>query len=228
METKKNKEADLESCHLLFLEIGLVCAMGGILLAFHWKVQDQPVHELATARWIPYEEESVPIMRPTQPPPPSPSQHLQQLTIVENQAEVSEAMVFDVEATQETGVRVYEQLVITPAEEPGVEDPEIFVVVEEMPMFPGGEPARIDYLSKILRYPRLAMETGIEGTVFLTFVVEEDGSISGVRVLRGIGGGCDEEAIRVVKSMPKWIPGKQRGIPVKVHFNMPVRFILNG
>jgi periplasmic protein TonB len=227
METKKNKRADLDSCHFLFLEIGLTCAMGFVLLAFHWKTHDKPYYELASAHWVPFEEETVPITRPEQPPPPTPPQNLQQLVIVEDQATVTEEVVFDVEATQKTEIRVYEPVAIIAAEEPEVDETEVFVIVEEMPSFPGGESARLSYLSKNLRYPKLAVETGIEGSVFITFVVMPNGSVSDVRVLRGIGGGCDEEAIRVVQGMPRWNPGKQRGIPVKVQFNMPVRFVLN-
>lgn len=227
METKKNKRADLESLHLVLLEIGLVCVMGAVFLAFQWKSYEKPVYELATVHWVPVEEEAVPITRPEQPPPPVPPQNLQQLVVVEDQVDVSDEVVFDVEANQKTEIRVYEPVVFTPVQEPEPEDPEIFVVVEEMPMFPGGEAARIEYLTRNLRYPRLAMEAGIEGSVFLTFVVMPDGSIGDVRLLRGIGGGCDEEAIRVVSGMPRWIPGRQRGVPVKVQYNMPVRFILN-
>ncbi|MCK9422782.1 MAG: energy transducer TonB [Bacteroidales bacterium] len=103
---------------------------------------------------------------------------------------------------------------------------EIFTVVEEQPGYPGGEEARISFLQSNIKYPEEAKELGIQGKVFVTFVVEVDGSITDVRVLRGIGGGCDEEAIRVVKSMPKWIPGKQRGVPVRVQFNLPIKFTL--
>ncbi len=103
---------------------------------------------------------------------------------------------------------------------------EIFTVVEEQPGYPGGEEARISFLQQNIKYPEEAKELGIQGKVFVTFVVEVDGSISDVRVLRGIGGGCDEEAIRVVRSMPKWVPGKQRGVPVRVQFNLPIKFTL--
>lgn len=103
---------------------------------------------------------------------------------------------------------------------------EIFTVVEEQPGYPGGEEARMKYLKESIRYPEEAKELGIQGRVFVTFVVEVDGSITDVRVLRGIGGGCDEEAVRVVRGMPKWVPGKQRGVPVRVQFNLPIRFTL--
>ena len=96
------------------------------------------------------------------------------------------------------------------------------------PQFPGGDDARLRYLQDNMRYPAKARVSGIQGTVFITFVVERDGSITDVRILRGIGGGCDEEAIRVVKNMPKWIPGQIRGNAIRVQFNMPLRFTLSG
>ncbi len=105
---------------------------------------------------------------------------------------------------------------------------EVFVVVEDMPSFPGGEKARNNYFAKNVKYPEVARKEGIEGRVFVTFVVDKDGSIADVKILRGIGGGCDEEAIRVIENMPKWIPGKQRGKDVRVQFNMPIVFKLNG
>jgi TonB family protein len=109
-----------------------------------------------------------------------------------------------------------------------VPDDVIFTVVEEQPRFPGGEEARLQYMMQNLRYPAEARKEGIQGTVFVTFLVEADGSITNVRVLRGIGGGCDEEAVRVIKEMPNWTPGRQRGQNVRVQFNMPVRFVLDG
>jgi len=102
-----------------------------------------------------------------------------------------------------------------------------FTVVEEPPSYPGGEEARISYLQQNIKYPEEAKELGIQGKIFMTFFVEVDGTITDVRVLRGIGGGCDEEAIRVIKSMPKWNPGKQKGISVRVLFNLPIKFTLN-
>ena len=106
------------------------------------------------------------------------------------------------------------------------EEPEIFTIVEEMPGFPGGDEKLFKYLGENIKYPAMAKDAGIKGVVYVTFVVKEDGSIDGVKVLRGIGGGCDEEAMRVVKSMPKWKPGKQRGKNVRVQYNLPIRFTL--
>ncbi|MCF8331632.1 MAG: energy transducer TonB [Bacteroidales bacterium] len=102
----------------------------------------------------------------------------------------------------------------------------IYNVVDELPGFPGGESERFHYLAENINYPEFAREHGIQGTVFVTFVVEKDGRITNPEILRGIGGGCDEDVIRIVKQMPKWKPGKVDGKPVKVQFNMPVRFSL--
>ncbi len=110
--------------------------------------------------------------------------------------------------------------------EPKFEKLEIFAVAESMPSFPGGMGALMQYLAENIGYPSLAKKSGIQGRVFVNFVVEPDGSITNVKVLRGIGGGCDEEAVRVVEKMPKWSPGKQKGKPVRVSYNLPVKFTL--
>jgi periplasmic protein TonB len=98
--------------------------------------------------------------------------------------------------------------------------------ISEMPEFPGGDEGRIKFLMENLKYPRLAVESGIQGKVILTFVIEKDGSITDIKLLRGIGAGCDEEASRVVTLMPKWNPGRQNGKEVRVQFNMPISFVL--
>lgn len=108
-----------------------------------------------------------------------------------------------------------------------VEAPQqIFTIVEQMPEFPGGEEKLFEYLGKNIKYPSMARENGITGTVYVTFVVEGNGEISDVKKLRGIGGGCDEEAMRVVKAMPAWKAGKQNGKSVRVQYNLPIKFTL--
>jgi protein TonB len=106
-------------------------------------------------------------------------------------------------------------------------EPEPQVFVEENPAFPGGEDARLRYLKDNLIYPPIAREAGIQGTVYVNFVVEKDGSITNVKILRSVGGGCDEEAIRVVQDMPRWSPGKQHHKTVRVLFTMSIKFVLN-
>ena len=137
--------------------------------------------------------------------------------------EVEDDLLIDVEADETTEVEEYIPIEV---EEEVVEEAPIFTVVESMPEFPGGMAELYTYLGNNIKYPVMAKESGIQGKVYVTFVVERDGSITDVRVLRGIGGGCDEEAIRVVQSMQKWNPGKQRGKPVRVQYNLPVRFTL--
>jgi protein TonB len=114
-----------------------------------------------------------------------------------------------------------------PVKEIKNEEP-IFTVVEDMPKYPGGEEARNKYMVDNIKYPEGARKNGIQGRVFVSFVVEKDGAVTDVKVLRGIGGGCDEEAVRVIAAMPNWQPGKQDGKPVRVQFNMPISFNLDG
>jgi len=113
-----------------------------------------------------------------------------------------------------------------PPPPPPAPPPPIFTIVEEMPTFPGGDQALLEYMAKNTKYPPLARENGLQGIVVVTFVVDERGRIKDAQVLRGIGGGCDEEAMRVVQSMPPWKPGKQRGMSVRVQYNLPFRFTL--
>lgn len=136
------------------------------------------------------------------------------------------AVGHDAGAVSNRMVSMEENYVTLAAEEEIVEE-EIFVVVENEPEFPGGMDSLMAFLARNIVYPKTAKENGIHGKVFLTFCVEKDGSISNIKVLRDIGGGCGAEAVRVVKMMPKWTPGKQRGKAVRVQYNLPIQFILD-
>lgn len=116
--------------------------------------------------------------------------------------------------------------IVAIAEEEEEEEETIFTVVEESAMFPGGQEELMKYISENLIYPQQAREAGTQGLVFVTFVVEKDGSLTDIRILRDLGNGCGEEAVRIVKTMPKWIPAKQRGKEVKMQYNLPVKFTL--
>jgi periplasmic protein TonB len=224
MDTKKTPKADLEGKRVLFIQIGLVVTLALVLLAFEWKSYDRVLTDLGERDVIDIPEEMVEITRQEQPPPPpAPPPQTTQFKIVEDDVEIEDDFMIDVDVDQTTQIEAY----IPPVfEEEQVQEQEIFIVVEDPPSFPGGDEARIRFLSENIRYPQMARESGIQGTVFVTFVVERDGSVTDVRVLRGIGGGCDEEAIRVIQAMPRWNAGKQRGRPVRVQFNMPIRFTL--
>jgi len=103
----------------------------------------------------------------------------------------------------------------------------VFSFVEQMPQFPGGQEALMEFLESNLQYPDSARHNDVEGRVVANFIVSEDGSISDAKIVRGLGHGCDEEVLRVISIMPKWVPGRQNGKPVKVYFNLPVTFKLS-
>jgi len=172
---------------------------------------------------------------PPPPPPPPPEALVKQAVfaapnvVEDTNIETGLATQDDLSAKSNTEAPSEDVDVVVEEKQTVIEQPqqaEIFTVVEEQPGYPGGEEARYKFLQDNIKYPEEAKELGIQGKVFVTFVVEVDGSVTDARVLRGIGGGCDEEAIRVVKSMPKWVPGKQRGVPVRVQFNLPIKFTL--
>lgn len=226
MRTLKSSKADLEGKKFIFKEIGLILALALILLAFEMKSYEKREIDLISQKVDNTSEEMVEItLHEKPPPPPVPIQQTSVIEIVENDMEIEQEIEINVEADQETAIEEYIPINVIEEEEI-VEEEMVFVVVESMPEFPGGDVARIAYLNKNMDYPIQARESGIQGRVFVTFVVEKDGSITGVRVLRGIGGGCDEEAIKVIQNMPRWLPGKQRNVPVRVQFNMPINFIL--
>jgi protein TonB len=227
MDAKKSPKADLENKRTFFVQIGLIVALAAMLVAFEWKTYDTKQIEIAGRQVETIEEEMVEITQQNKPPPPpAPPAQTTLIHIVTDDVEVDDDLVIDAEANELTVIEAYTPPAVTEEEE--VAEAEIFTVVEESPSYPGGEVARIQFLQQNIVYPQMARESGIQGTVYVTFVVERDGRVTDVRVLRGIGGGCDEEAIRVIKAMPKWNPGKQRGKPVRVQFNMPIKFTLAG
>ncbi|MDP3446316.1 MAG: energy transducer TonB [Ignavibacteria bacterium] len=223
MEIKKSQKADLESKKVLFRQIGLIVALAIVFFAFEYKNYDKRTLDLTQRIVEDIPEEIIPITEQNvKPPPPPPPQQVTVLEIVEDDVEVEDVEI-NVEVNQKTAIEVY----VPPArEEESIVEQEIFTVVESMPEFPGGAGEMLAFIGKNVKYPPMARESGIQGRVFVNFVVEPNGSVSNVKVLRGIGGGCDEEAIRVVESMPKWTPGRQRGKAVRVSFNLPVRFTL--
>lgn len=226
MDNRKTPKADLERKRPFFIEIGLIVSLALVFLGFEWKSYDSGGSGLDTEVELDIEEDIVMNTQRNEPPPPKKQQPKSQaLNIVDDEVEVDDDLDIDMEADESTEIEEYEPVEVS---EPEVEEQKVFMVVEEQPSFPGGEEARMKYLQNNIEYPQMARESGIEGTVYVTFVVETDGTVTNVRVLRGIGGGCDQEALRVVRNMPKWKPGKQRGRSVRVQFNMPIKFKLAG
>lgn len=227
MELKKNPAADLEKRRGLYLEIGLVVILVACLVAFELKSYDQ--EEVVVEQRTAIDEIEDVVIQTQQeelppPPPPEAPEVTTEFEIVEDDAQIENELHVDAEVKEDT-----KNIEITPVqveEEVEEAEEEIFTVVESAPEFPGGAEALYKYLSQNIKYPQLARDNNITGKVFVTFVVEKDGSIANPRILRDIGGGCGAEAVRVVKSMPKWTPGKQRGRSVRVQFNLPVSFQL--
>ena len=164
---------------------------------------------------------ALPISQQEITPPPPRQPEATQIEIVEDDEEIEDEMdIDDSEIDEETVIEMIEV-------EEKVEEPEIFTIVEKMPSYPGGEKALFKYLGDNIKYPAMAKDAGITGKVFVNFVVNETGKITDVKILRGIGGGCDEEAMRVIKNRPKWNAGKQRGKAVKLSDNLPIKFTLH-
>ncbi|MBO6026108.1 MAG: energy transducer TonB [Bacteroidales bacterium] len=224
MEEKKSPKANLENKKLMFTQIGLIISLAITWIVFEIKSYDKLEFADIGRTVEVVEEEMVEITKQEQPKPQPvevPKQTTQ-LTIVEDDVEVEDVDI-NAEVDQD---EVIEEYIAPEVEEEEVVEAEIFTIVEEMPDFPGGLAKLTDYLGKNIKYPQMARESGIQGRVFVNFVIEPDGSVSNVNVMRSLGGGCDEEAIRVVKSMPKWKPGKQRGKAVRVSYILPVNFKL--
>ena len=225
MEEKKSPKANLENKKLMFIQIGMIISLLIAWLAFEHKSYDKlTIDESLLNREVAIDEEMVEITKQEEqkPQPVEVPKQTTQLEIVQDDVE-TEDLNINAEVEQN---EVIEEYVAPEVVEEEVVEQEIFQIVEEMPSFPGGEAKLMEYVAKNIKYPQIARETGIQGRVFVGFVVEPDGSISNVKLLRGIGGGCDEEAMRVIKSLPKWKPGKQRGKAVRVSYQIPVFFKL--
>ncbi len=225
MEIKKTDRANLEKNRNTYILIGMVITLSLVWYAFDHKTYDKDKIVIVQNAVLEDEEDVIlQTQRNEPPPPPPPPQQTTVIEIVEDDVEVDD---IEIDAETDDDEEIEEQVIEEDEAEDEKED-EIFVFVEDQPGYPGGDAARIKYLQDNIKFPVMAIESGIQGTVYVTFVVEKDGRITSVKVLRGIGGGCDEEAVRVIKKMPRWKPGKQRGRPVRVQFNMPVRFVLAG
>ncbi len=223
MEEKKSSKANLENKKLTFGLIGLIISLAVAWSVFEIKSYDKREFDDIGRTVEVLEEEMVEITKQEQKPQPvEVPKQTTQIQVVEDDVEVEDIEInADVDQNE-----VIEEYVAPEVEEEEVVEQEIFQIVEEMPDFPGGVAKLSEYLQKNIKYPQMARESGIQGRVFVNFVVEPDGSVSNVKVLRSLGGGCDEEAMRVVKGMPKWKPGKQRGKAVRVSYILPVNFKL--
>ena len=221
---KKYTHVNLDNYTKLFTNIGLSFSLLITLWAFTYKNYDDS--GLVDLGQVDDDFEDIMEIPPTeQPPPPPPKIELPKIIEIPDEEEIEEEIEvdLDVEITEET---VIEDIVFEEAPEEEVAD-EIFDIVEDQATYPGGMGAFYSYVGKTMKYPNQARRMGIDGRVFVQFVIDKDGTITDVRAIKGIGAGCDEEAVRVVKNSVKWSPGKQRGRPVKQRMILPITFKLN-
>lgn len=224
MEPKKTEKADLTNKSGLFFNIGLVITLLIVVMAFEYSVRDNS-GDVNLAQQNNMIEEIMEVPPTDLPPPPPPKIQQPQIIEVPDEEEIKEEIKveFDVEVTTDTKV---EEIVIAPVVEEKEDVDQIFLVVEESAAPKGGMAAFYKYVSDKMKYPAQARRMGVEGRVFVEFVINRDGSITDVKAIKGIGAGCDEEAVRVVQSAPPWNPGKQRGKPVRQRYVVPIIFKL--
>ena len=228
MEPKKADKVNLEKRSTIFFEIGLVIAISLILIAFEWTSSGFKKNEYDTNQAEQAEQEIIPITRQEKPKPkpPEPPKVTEILQIVKNDVNLEdELQLNDLEADINTEVKEIDYEIADESDDGG--DAEIFFIVEDMPSFQGkGVDAFRAWVAQRLKYPEIAAENGISGRVYVQFVVEPNGVVDNVKVVRGVDPALDAEAIRVVKSSPKWKPGKQRGKAVRVAYTIPIVFVL--
>lgn len=225
-EVKKSPKANLEVHKGTYILMGLVLSISLLFFAFEWSTRTSKLDKNVLVQDVLAEEE-IEITRrdPTPPPPPPPPEPEtpELIEVVEDKVETKmEIQSEDDQSKRQTNVYV------PPPPKPKQEEvtDEVFVVVEHQPEFPGGNTAMMKFLSDNIKYPVIAQENGIQGRVICNFVVERDGSITDVQVVRGQDPSLDREAVRVIQQMPRWKPGKQRGQAVRVRFTLPVVFRL--
>ena len=236
MEIKKSQKADLEGKKSTSMLIGYVILLAAIFVEFEWTQREKKVVDLEPVFSAAVEEDMIPISKQPEvvaPPPAAAPKIAEIINIVENETELVEEEVETSEEMNQAiapvtgtgGVASTGPTSVGPVVE-AVEDETIHTVVEENPEFPGGEMACMKWLQENIKYPSICVEQNIQGRVIATFVVNRDGSIVDIQIVRSPDPYLSKEAERVLKIMPRWKPGRQRGKPVRVKFSLPVTFRL--
>lgn len=225
MFRNKNPRFRLEAMRPTLFLMGLLMATATVLCAFEWRVPlaDENFGEAYFTEPLPLEDELIPIAlvenkKPIPPPPPLKKEIIDRFVLTNEPLKVEPEPTF----IQEEEPRIME---IAPVPEK-VEEEKVYSFSEVLPSFPGGDSLLFDYLAGEIRYPPHARESGIQGRVYISFVVEKDGSIADVKVERGVSEDIDREALRAVREMPDWNPGSNNGVPVRVRYYLPVFFRL--
>lgn len=226
MDVKKSPKASLEDKKSIYMLMGFVAVLSLLYIGLEWTQHEVTIYEDTATAVI--EEEEIEIIQTAEvlppPPPPDVPEVIEILNVVEDDIETAEIEI-DTEDDKDKQV-----VIQAPVATSGVAQEEdenvVFVVVESMPSFPGGDAALFKYLNDNIKYPVIAQESGIQGRVVCQFVVNRDGSIVDIEVVRSIDKSLDAEAVRVISKMPRWTPGKQRGKTVRVKYTLPVNFRL--
>lgn len=230
MEVKKSPKADLEGGIGMSILMGMIVGLAVLFVGFEWGSKDVQVVTADEGVADIIAEEEIEITRPENtppPPPPPPAPAVTEvLNVVEDDVELEQQEII---SSEDDASSAQTETFVAPVVEEEEEEEsaqQIFTVVEKQPEFPGGTAELFKYLSKAIKYPVIAQENGIQGRVVCSFVVNRDGSIVDIQVMRGVDPSLDKEAVRVISEMPKWKPGEQRGKPVRVRFILPVQFRL--
>lgn len=226
MKIIKSKQANLENKRIVYFEVGLMLALALVLLAFEWRSTDTGDIGIRFDRAVLVEEDmaEITVQKKKQPEMPKP-QLVQKIEVVLDDVEIDDDdLVINAENDENTVNDLDRMIEDEPERETEEETP--FRIVQEMPSFPGGDQAYFKYMNSNLKYPAWAREANIKGTVYVQFIIGTDGAVRDASVQRGIGGGCDEEALRVVSNMPRWNPGRQLNKAVPVIMILPVKFEL--
>ena len=224
MELKKNEKYELEPKRPMFFGIGLILALAFVIAAFEWKSEIDPIIGCYFGPEDILITPIVPVTEQKKPEPPKPKVERKPVAVVETKVEMYEDVkkeVIDNEPTDSNPpiIEVPVIDIVEPVDEP-------FLIVEEMPSFVGGYDELYRFIGNNIKYPSRARALGVQGKVYVKFIVEKDGSLSNIEILRGIGAGCDIEASRVMALVPNFNPGKQRGMPVRVRMVVPINFRL--
>lgn len=227
MTQKKSDRADLQNKRVLFTEIGCIVALALVYFGLEYSSAKTETALLEDVGIMAEMEEMIPITFDTPPPPPEMPKIpvlSDQIDIVDDDIEIEE-IVINLEDHKDLGVEIIDYIPVE--EEDVIEETLPFVMVEQKPKFNGGDANEFSkWVNSRLQYPQICIENGRQGRVTLSFTIKADGSLSDVKVLRGVDPALDQEAVRVVKSSPKWTPGKQRDRAVAVSYTFPVIFQL--
>ncbi|MDG2311910.1 MAG: energy transducer TonB [Flavobacteriales bacterium] len=232
MISRKTTQADIENKRSTLRALGFIASLSLVLIALSWTSYDVITRQALNYEADLLEDEEIPINIVTPPPPPPPPQQTTVIEIVDDEEEIEiELEIEDIELDEDTEIEIIE-------EDDDVDDDTPFMIVENMPALAQCKTMRgderhqctqmeiIKYVSKNTKYPPIAKDAGIQGTVFVYFVVGKDGKVKDVEVLREVDSRLDKEAKRVVESLPRFDPGSQRGKNVSVQYTIPVKFII--